>query len=411
MDNAAVTKTVTRKKTTKLTIDDLDLKGKRVLVRVDFNVPLKGGTITDDTRIRSALPTIKKIIGDGGRAILMSHLGRPKGKVVGEMSLRPVADHLAKLLGQRVAFARDCIGQTAEKIVGGLSGGSVALLENLRFHPGETDNDPEFARALAKLGDVYINDAFGTAHRAHASTEGITRYFKSCAAGYLMQKEIEFLGRLLHGFERPFVAVLGGAKISGKIDVIQNLLEKVDALLIGGGMAFTFFKARGYTVGKSLVEMDKVELAGLILQEAKEAGKGLVLPPDCVCAAEIKPDAATTTCASDAIPDDRLGLDIGPATVSEFSRVLKTARTIFWNGPMGVFETPPFDRGTFAIARAIVRATDAGAVSVVGGGDSVAAINSVGLADRISHVSTGGGASLEFVKGKILPGIAALTDK
>jgi len=395
----------------KLTIDDVEFRGKRALVRVDFNVPLKDGRITDDTRIQAALPTIRKIIGDGGRVVLMSHLGRPKGKVVPEMSLRPVADHLGRLLKCPVGFPSDCIGPEAENAVGNLANGGVVLLENLRFHKEESDNDSGFAQALAGLGDIYVNDAFGTAHRAHASTEGVTRYFDQCVAGYLMEKEITFLGRLLHGFERPFVAVLGGAKISGKIDVIQNLLGKVDMLMIGGGMAFTFFKAQGLAIGKSLLEEDKVDLASTILKDAERAGKRLVLPIDCVCAAELKTKVPTTTCKADAMAENRLGLDIGPATITEFAKVLHRARTIFWNGPMGVFETPPFDRGTMAIARAIAEATDKGAVSVIGGGDSVAAVNAAGLAKRISHVSTGGGASLEFVEGKILPGIAALTEK
>ena len=396
---------------TKLTIDDLDLRRKRVLVRVDFNVPLKAGKITDDTRIQRALPTIKKIIGDGGRTILISHLGRPKGKVVPEMSLRPVAEHLSGLLGKQVGFAPDCIGPAAEKAAGDLADGGVILLENLRYHQEETDNDTGFAAALATLGEIYVNDAFGTAPRAHASTTGVTEYFDRCAAGYLLQQEIDFLGRLLTGFERPFVAVLGGAKISGKIEVIQNMLGKVDTLLIGGGMAFTFFKAQGLAIGKSLLENDKIELAAAILRDAEGAGKQLVLPTDCVCATEIKSDVATTICAANAIGDNQLGLDIGPATAAEFAGILKSARTIFWNGPMGVFETPPFDRGTIAVAEASAEATDTGAVSVVGGGDSVAALNAAGLAARISHVSTGGGASLEFAEGKTLPGIAALTDK
>jgi len=392
-------------------IDDLAVAGKRVLVRVDFNVPLKDGTIADDTRIRAALPTIKKIIGDGGRAILISHLGRPKGKTVPEMSLRPVAEYLSAIVGKPVAFATDCIGQPAADVVAGLADGDIALLENLRYHKAETDNDPEFAKALAGLGEVYVNDAFGTAHRAHASTEGVTHYFDTCVAGYLMQKEIKYLGRLLDGFERPFVAILGGAKISGKIDVIHNLLEKVDSLLIGGGMAFTFYKAQGLAIGKSLLEEDKIELAGSTWKSAEQAGKNFHLPSDVVCATELKEGADTTICSSNAIPADQMGLDIGPQTVEQFSKIIKSAKTIFWNGPMGVFETPPFDKGTVAIARAIAEATDAGAVSVIGGGDSVAAINQAGLADRVSHVSTGGGASLELVEGKTLPGIAALTDK
>ncbi len=395
----------------KMTIDDLAVKGKRVLVRVDFNVPLKDGAITDDTRIRRALPTIKKIIADGGRAILMSHLGRPKGKIVPEMSLAPVAKHLGTLLGKPVAFAADCVGAAAQTTVDGLADGDVALLQNLRYHKEETDNDPAFAEQLAALGELYVNDAFGTAHRAHASTTGVTAYFDRCVAGYLMKKEIEFLGKLLDGFERPFVAALGGAKISGKIDVIANLLGKVDSLLVGGGMVFTFLKAQGYEIGKSLLEEDRIELAADILAEAEATGRKLLLPVDYVCAAEISAAAVTTTCVTGEIPADQMGLDLGVKSIEQFTAEIKQAKTIFWNGPMGVFETPPFDRGTVAIAKAIAETTSNGAVSVVGGGDSVAAVNQAGLADRISHVSTGGGASLEFVEGKTLPGIAALTDK
>ncbi len=394
----------------KLSIDDLQLAGKRVLVRVDFNVPLKDGKVTDDTRIQRALPTIKKILAEGGRAVLMSHLGRPKGKIVSEMSLKPVAEHLASLLNGPVAFAKDCIGADAKSVVGQLADGQVVLLENLRFHSAETDNDDEFARELASLGDVYVNDAFGTAHRAHASTDGVTKHFEKRAAGYLMLKEIDFLGRLLEGFERPYVAVLGGAKISGKIEVIQNLLDRVDSLLIGGGMAFTFLKAQGHSVGQSLLEEDKVELAGKILANGKSGDK-LHLPSDFVCAPEISSQAKAETYPADKLPDDQKGLDVGRETLTEFSRIIKRAQTIFWNGPMGVFETSPFDKGTLVIANEIAEATTAGATSIVGGGDSVAAVNAAGVADSLSHVSTGGGASLEFAEGKTLPGIAALSEK
>jgi len=396
----------------KLTINDIQLAGKRVLVRVDFNVPLdETQRITDDTRIVESLPTIRKILADGGKAILMSHLGRPKGKVKPEFSLKPAADRLAQLLGSPVAFASDCIGDVADAAVAKLANGECLLLENLRFRNEEEGNDVEFAKALAKHGDVYVNDAFGTAHRAHASTEGVTKFITTCVAGFLMEKELEFLGNAVENPIRPFVAILGGAKISGKIDVIQSLMSKVDTLIIGGGMAYTFFKAQGLEIGKSLLEADKVELAKEILAEAAKKNINLLLPVDCIAASDFKNDADTKVVAKNAIPADWQALDIGPDTVKLFSDVVKSAKTVVWNGPMGVFEMPSFAVGTNAVAMALVEATKAGAKTIVGGGDSAAAIAQAGLSKDVSHVSTGGGASLEFLEGKVLPGVEALNDK
>jgi len=396
----------------KLTINDIQLAGKRVLVRVDFNVPLdETQRITDDTRIVESLPTIKKILADGGKAILMSHLGRPKGKVKPEFSLKPAADRLAQLLGSPVAFASDCIGDVADAAVAKLANGECLLLENLRFRNEEEGNDVEFAKALAKHGDVCVNDAFGTAHRAHASTEGVTKFITTCVAGFLMEKELEFLGNAVENPIRPFVAILGGAKISGKIDVIQSLMNKVDTLIIGGGMAYTFFKAQGLEIGKSLLEADKVELAKEILAEAAKKNINLLLPVDCIAASDFKNDADTKVVAKNAIPADWQALDIGPDTVKLFSDVVKSAKTVVWNGPMGVFEMPSFAVGTNAVAMALVEATKAGAKTIVGGGDSAAAIAQAGLSKDVSHVSTGGGASLEFLEGKVLPGVEALNDK
>jgi phosphoglycerate kinase len=396
----------------KLGVEDLQIKGRRVLMRVDFNVPLEDGRVANDKRIRAALPTIRYVIDSGGRLVLMSHLGRPKGERVAEMSLRPCHDCLAQLLDRDVRFVDDCIGDSVTNAVQALAEGDILLLENLRFYRQETDNDPEFSSHLAQLGDVYVNDAFGTAHRAHASTVGVTAFFDRRAAGYLMMKELDYLGRLMEDPERPFVAILGGAKISGKIDVISNLLPKVDTILIGGGMAFTFFKAMGREIGRSLLEEEKVDLARDLLQKA--AGK-LVLPVDCMVADQFDFGARKTgslqPVRADAIPSDAYGLDIGPESIAQVQEILTDARTIVWNGPMGVFEIPDTATGTFAVAGMLADATDRGAVTVIGGGDSAAAVNQAGVADRVSHVSTGGGASLEFMEGKVLPGVAALSNK
>ncbi|HOP07798.1 MAG TPA: phosphoglycerate kinase [candidate division Zixibacteria bacterium] len=395
----------------KVTVADINFRDRKVLVRVDFNVPLDDRqNITDDRRIRAALPTLKKILGDGGIVIACSHLGRPKGKFVPEMSLAPVAKRLSELLGQAVLFAEDCIGPEASNLVGKMTSGQIVLLENLRFHAEETANDQEFARKLASLADIYVNDAFGSAHRAHASTEGVTRYFNQSVAGYLMEKEIMYLGNALNNPTRPFAAILGGAKISGKIDVIENLMDKVDLLLIGGGMMFTFAKAMGYEIGGSLLEEDKVDLARELIARFKNARARLVFPVDTVIASEISDDAVVSTVPIDKIPADKKGLDIGPETIKLFSKELAEAKTIVWNGPMGVFEHKPFAEGTLAIARLLARLTEKGAVTVVGGGDSAAAVGQAGLDGKLTHISTGGGASLEFLEGKDLPGVVALTD-
>lgn len=395
----------------KLSIDNLDLKGKRVLVRVDFNVPLdENQKITDDIRITSAIPTIKKIINDGGKAILMSHLGRPKGQVKAEFSLKPVAVRLAELLDMDVKFVDDCVGEQVKSVVSKLNDGDVLLLENLRFHKAETDNDEEFSKQLAELGDVYVNDAFGSAHRAHASTEGVTKFISQSASGYLMQKELDYLGKAISDPVRPFTAILGGAKISGKIDVIENLLPKVDNLIIGGGMAYTFFKAMGYEIGTSLLEEEKIEMAKEILEKAKNSKAKLFLPKDVKITAEFKDAPAEAVVAVNEIPADKMALDIGEKTIEEFKSIVVSSKTVVWNGPMGVFEFDNYAGGTNAIAEALVEATTNGAVTVIGGGDSAAAIKKAGLDDKVSHVSTGGGASLEFLEGKILPGVEALTD-
>jgi phosphoglycerate kinase len=396
----------------KLTVADVDVKAKRVLMRVDFNVPLKAGKVADGTRIRAALPTIQSIVGRGGRLILMSHLGRPDGRRVDEMSLRPCVEVLAKLLGRNVGFVEDCVGKRVEAAVAGLKDGEVLLLENLRFYGEEEKNDPGFARKLAGLGDLYVNDAFGTAHRAHASTEGVTHFFKQSAAGYLMMKELDYLGKVIGNPVPPYVAVLGGAKISGKIDVITHLLPKVDKIVIGGGMAFTFIKAQGMEVGDSLVEQDKVGFAGRLLSEGRDK---IVLPVDFWVSDKLDikgrqvGDLKEVPAAQ--IPSGWKGVDIGPKSIEKFSALLKKARTVVWNGPMGVFEIDRTAQGTFAIAAIMAEITAAGATTVIGGGDSAAAIEKAGMADKVSHVSTGGGASLEFIEGKTLPGVAALTDK
>jgi len=383
-----------------LSIRDLDLQGKRVFIRVDFNVPLAPGgqEITSDKRIRASLPTIQYALENGAGVVLASHLGRPKGKPNPEMSLKPVAVRLAEVLGKPVAMAPDCVGTAVEAMLP--KPGEILLLENLRFHAEEEKNDPTFSRQLAQLCDVYVNDAFGSAHRAHASTVGMIMYVNQAAAGLLMDKEIEYLTKATRNPARPCVAILGGAKVSDKIEVIQNLMKVVDRLMIGGAMAYTFLRARGEGTGKSLVEDDKIELAGQLL---REAGDKLMLPVDHVIAAELKAGVANEV--ADRVPDGMMGLDIGPRTVEAFSAVISGAKTIIWNGPMGVFETPPFDRGTVALAKAVA---ESGAISVVGGGDSEKAIKSAGVANKISHISTGGGASLEFLAGIELPGVAAL---
>ena len=396
----------------KLTVDDLSFAGKRVLVRVDFNVPLDDQLhITDDRRIREAVPTIRKILKEGGKAILCSHLGRPKNKVVSSMSLAPTAHRLEQLLGQSVAFSSECIGEKAQAAVAQLQPGQALVLENLRFHAGEEGNDPAFAKELATLADVYVNDAFGTAHRAHASTEGVTRYFKTSVAGYLIEKELRYLGQALDHPKRPLAAILGGSKISGKIDVIESLLSKVDMLFIGGGMVFTFAKAMGYAVGDSLVEEDRVAMAKELLGKIQSSSVKLFFPTDAIIASEISATASTKTVPIDKIPDGMKGLDIGPDSIALFSRELKKCKTIIWNGPMGVFEYEPFAKGTFAIAHLMASLTSEGAITIVGGGDSAAAVAEAGLDEKLTHVSTGGGASLEFLEGKVLPGVAALTEK
>jgi phosphoglycerate kinase len=388
----------------KKSVTDLDVKGKRVFVRVDFNVPIKEGVIKDDTRIRAALPTIEYLIKNGASVILASHLGRPKGGPDAQFSLKPIAGHLSKLLGKPVAFVDDCVGPKAEAASAALKAGDVLLLENTRFYPGEEKNDQDLAKGMAKLADLYVNDAFGTAHRAHASTEGVARYLPA-AAGFLLEKEIKYLGAAIENPKRPFVAILGGAKISDKIGVIKNLLQKADVILIGGGMANTFFKAQGLELADSLVEAEALETAKEIL---KLAGTKLRLPVDMVIADKFEADAAFKTLDTGNVPAGWRILDIGPKTVAEFSKALKGSGTVVWNGPMGVFEFPEFAKGTFGVAKAVA---DSGAVSIIGGGESVAAIQQSGLADKITHISTGGGASLEMLEGLVLPGVAALQDK
>lgn len=397
----------------KKTIEDIkELKGKKVLVRVDFNVPQdEKQNITDDTRIRGAIPTIKYLSEKGGRVILVSHLGRPKAGPEDKFRLGPVAKTLSQLMGKNIGYVKDCVGPEVETAVSALKDGDILLLENVRFYKEEEKNDPEFAKKLALLADIYVDDAFGTAHRAHASTEGVTKYLKGYA-GYLMEKEIKFLGKLLDNPGHPFVAILGGAKISGKIDVITNLLPKVDTLIIGGGMAYTFFKARGISVGNSLVEEDKVGLARDILKQAIDLGVPIMLPIDHIVADKYDANANSQLVTRAGIPENWQGMDIGPETITKFSHAVKKAKTIFWNGPLGVFEFDKFANGTISIAKMVAVATEEnGAISVIGGGDSVAAVEKAGLADKMTHISTGGGASLEFVEGKKLPGIACLQDK
>lgn len=391
----------------KKTIEDIDVEGKKVLVRVDFNVPLdEKGNITDDTRIRAALPTINYLIERGAIVILVSHLGRPKGKVQERLRMDPIAQRLAELLDKEVIKTDDCIGDEPKQAIEDMREGDVLLLENVRFYPGEEANDPEFSKQLAELADVYVNDAFGTAHRAHASTVGVAEFLPA-VSGFLMKKELEYLGKALENPERPFVSILGGAKVSDKIGVIKNLLTKVNYLLIGGGMAFTFLKAKGLEIGRSLLEEDKLSLAGELIKEAEDKGVKLLLPVDVVVAPELKPDAPYKRVKVEEIPPDWMGVDIGKETVKEFSNIIKQAKTVVWNGPMGVFEMEPFAAGTKGIASALA---ESGAVTIIGGGDSAAAVEQLGYADKMTHISTGGGASLEFLEGRELPGVKALND-
>ncbi|MEM9273855.1 MAG: phosphoglycerate kinase [Cyanobacteria bacterium P01_F01_bin.143] len=396
-------------KRTVASLTEADVAGKKVLVRADFNVPLNDDrSISDDTRIRAALPTIKDLTGKGAKVILCSHMGRPKGEVKEELRLTPVAARLSELLGQEVTKCDDCVGDAVTATVNGMSNGQVILLENLRFHAEETKNDPEFAKALASNADVYVNEAFGTAHRAHASTEGVTKYLSPSVAGYLIEKELEFLQNAVDNPKRPLAAIIGGSKVSSKIGVIETLLDKCDKLLIGGGMIFTFYKARGLSVGKSLVEEDKLELAKTLEAKAKAQGVELLLPTDVVVADNFAPDANAKTVSIDAIPDGWMGLDIGPDSVKVFQDALASCNAVIWNGPMGVFEFDKFAVGTEAIANTLAGKPDA--ITIIGGGDSVAAVEKVGVAEKMSHISTGGGASLELLEGKVLPGIVALDD-
>lgn len=396
----------------KMTLEDLEMNGKRVLMRVDFNVPLEDGRVADEKRIRSAIPSIEYIMRNSGRLILMSHLGRPKGKRVPEMSLAPCVPVLKRLLRKEVTFVDACVGPKAEAAVEALGPGEVLLLENLRFHKEETDNDDDFSKKIAALGDIYVNDAFGTAHRAHASTVGVTRHIQPSAAGFLLTREMDYLGKVVESPERPFVAILGGAKISGKIDVIANLLPKVDKLVVGGGMAFTFLKAKGLEIGKSLLEADKVALAETLLEKG---GEKIILPLDYRVSDTFdfanRKVGALQTVTAESIPSDCLGLDIGPRSVSMLEELLSNARTIVWNGPMGVFEIDATAEGTVAVAGMLAQVTRKGATTVIGGGDSASAVRKAGVEKEVSHVSTGGGASLEFLEGKVLPGMAALTDR
>lgn len=388
------------------TIRNVEVRSRRALVRVDFNVPLRDGKVADDTRIEAALPTLKFLVEGGARVILMSHLGRPDGAADPKYSLRPVAARLGELLGTEIQFASDCIGPEAESAAAALQDGQILLLENVRFHPGETKNDPEFSRELARLGEFYVNDAFGSAHRAHASTEGVAHLLRPAVAGFLMEAELNYLGSALADPERPFVAILGGAKISGKIDVIQNLLPRVDRLLLGGAMTYTFLRARGLATGRSLVEEDKIDLAKGLLSDPR--ADRIELPVDTRVSPSTDGSDPGSIRAIDAIGADEIGVDIGPDTIRRYREQILGARTVVWNGPMGIFEVKPFAEGTFAIARALAEATAQGAITVVGGGDSAAAVADAGVSEQIRHISTGGGASLEFLEGKELPGVAAL---
>ena len=398
----------------KKSVDDINVKGKKVLVRCDFNVPLKDGKITDENRLVAALPTIRKLIKDGGKVILCSHLGKPKGEPKPELSLAPVAVRLSELLGQEVKFAADAnvVGDNAKAAVAAMNDGDVVLLENTRYRAEETKNGEAFSKELASLADVFVNDAFGTAHRAHCSNVGVTEYVDTAVVGYLMQKEIDFLGNAVNNPERPMVAILGGAKVADKLKVIDNLLEKCDTLIIGGGMAYTFLKAQGLEVGKSLVDDEKIDYCKEMMAKAEKLGKNLYLPIDTTVADgfpnPIDAEIEVSVVAADAIPADKEGLDIGPATCEKFAEAVKTAKTVVWNGPMGVFENPILAKGTIAVAQALA---DTDATTIIGGGDSAAAVNQLGFADKMTHISTGGGASLEFLEGKDLPGVVAANDK
>jgi len=395
----------------KLTIQDLDVKGKKVLMRVDFNVPVEDGVITDDNRITEALPSINYVTDNGGLLILMSHFGRPKSADDKEFSLKIVADYLTTKVRTKVHFADDCIGENASMVINSANPGEIVLLENVRFHKGETKNDPQFSKALASLGDVFINDAFGSSHRAHSSVAGITDYVQPAAAGFLLEKEIRYLSESVNSPRRPFVAVLGGAKVSDKIPVIENLLEKVDTIIIGGGMTYTFYKAMGLPIGNSILEEDRVALAEELMNKALDKNVKIMLPVDSVVAREFKADAENKVVDGEGIEDGWMALDIGPNTIENYSKTIAKAGTVIWNGPMGVFEMEAFSKGTFAVAQALADATKRGTISIIGGGDSAAAIKKAGLDKEVTHVSTGGGASLEYLEGKDLPGITCLTEK
>jgi phosphoglycerate kinase len=395
----------------KLTIEDLDVKGKKVVMRVDFNVPVADGVITDDNRIVAALKSIEYVTSRGGTVILLSHFGRPKSADDKQFSLKIVADYLATKVDVPVHFAEDCIGEVAEKVIAAAKPGEIVLLENVRFHSGETKNNPELSKAFAAHGDMFVNDAFGSSHRAHSSVAGITEFLQPAAAGYLLEKEIRYLSDSVNNPKRPFVAVLGGAKVSDKIPVIENLIDKVDTIIVGGGMTYTFYKAKGIPIGNSKLEEDRVELAGELMKKAESKGVKLLLPVDSVVSREFSNESEFKTVAEDGIEDGWMALDIGPKSVELFSQTIREAGTVIWNGPMGVFEMSNFSNGTFSVASALADATDKGTISIIGGGDSASAIKKAGLDDKVTHVSTGGGASLEYLEGKELPGITALTDK
>jgi phosphoglycerate kinase len=395
----------------KLTITDLDLAGKRVVMRVDFNVPMENGVITDDNRITEALPSINHVLSNGGLLILLSHFGRPKTAADIEYSLKPVADYLATKVSAKVHFAADCVGDVAQAAIAVAKPGEIVVMENVRFYPEETKNKPEFSKQLAELGDVFINDAFGSSHRAHSSVAGITEFLQPAAAGFLLEKEIRYLSDSIHNPKRPFVAILGGAKVSDKIPVIENLIDKVDTIIVGGGMTYTFYKALGRSIGKSLLEADKVELAQEIMDKAKAKGVNFLLPVDSTVSREFSNDGEFKTVDADGIEDGWMALDIGPKTIELFGTAIRAAGTVVWNGPMGVFEMSNFANGTFSVAQALADATKTGAITIIGGGDSAAAIKKAGLDDQVTHVSTGGGASLEYLEGKVLPGIESLTEK